>query len=302
MAVTPGPPPTPTAPVTPVTSLAPSTAAISGTRLGCGRDVDDVWDHIEQPPSAHERTCPYCTQARADLAGLAAATREMTAADRTDPSLHVSDRMMADVLAIVRTEVRRGRTIPLQRRVPGPRPWLDETTTSSTAGANTAGTADESTADDADDLDPAADLTVSEQVIAAVVRAVCDQNPDVEVGRVSIRDIPASVSDSPVTVGSSANEPNNTNDPENPENPDNPDDPDDPEGGGGRAAGLGARWGQDLLEPVDVRMSLQARVRHGVAIPGLVEGLRGVIRSTVAAEIGVTVSRVDIEIKDLIDV
>jgi hypothetical protein len=162
-------------------------AVTKATRLGCGQDVDDVWGHVDQPPNEHERACPYCAKARADLAELSAATRELVVADREDPTLRVPDGMLADVLTIVRTEVRRGRTVPLQRSAPR-RP----------AGAAT-------TEDTIDSVDLASKLTVSEQVIAMVVREVCDQNPDVEVRRVSIEATPTPVA--PVDAGHGGLEP-----------------------------------------------------------------------------------------------
>jgi hypothetical protein len=135
-------------------------AVSQATRLGCGRDVDDVWEHIDRPPDAHELGCPYCTTARTDLAELSTATRQLAAADREDSTLRVPDGMLSDVLAIVRTQVRRGRTLPLLRPSPAP-------------GDGSAPV-------------PAPDLTVSEQLVATVVREVGDLDPDVEVRRVTI--------------------------------------------------------------------------------------------------------------------
>ena len=209
-------------------------AVTQATRLGCGRDVDDVWEHIDRPPDVHEETCPYCTTARADLAELSAATSRLAAADREDSTLRVPDGMLSDVLAIVRTQVRRGRTIPLQRRVP--------------AGPDGAG-------------DPESELTVSEQLIATVVREVCDLNPDVEVRR----------------VGIDATEPHA---------------PVEPPTGGGKGE----------LEPADVSIDLQVTVRPHIAIPGLLDDLRREIQSAVVTRIGITVSRIDITVMDLIDV
>lgn len=210
-------------------------AVTQATRLGCGRDVDDVWDHIDQPPDGHEQACPYCTKARADLAELSVATRQLAAADREDSALRVPDGMLSDVLTIVRTEVRRGRTIPLERRVPA--------------------------RGDGSEGDLGADLTVSEQLIATVVREVCDLNPDVEVRRVSID---ATAPSAPAV----------------------------PRAGGHQGG----------IEPADLSIDLQATVRPNVAIPGLFDDLRRAIQSAVVTRIGVTVSRIDIDVVDLIDV
>lgn len=193
-------------------------AVAQATRIGCGRHINDVWDHIDRAPDEHEQGCPYCTQARADLTELSSATRELAAADREDSTLQVPDGMLSDVLAIVRTQVRRGRTLPLQRYV--------------------------------------SDLTISEQVIVMVVREVCDRNPDLEVRRVSIdaTPVPTPVQDGPA------------------------------------------------VEPADLRIDLHATVRPHVAIPGLLRDLRSAVQSAVTAQIGVTVSRIDIDVVDLIDV
>lgn len=228
-------------------------AVNQATRLGCGRDVDDVWDHIDQPPDEHEQACPYCTKARSDLAELAAATRQLAAADRKDSTLRVPDGMLSDVLTIARTEVRRGRTIPLQRRVP--------------ARHHSAGDQDDSDHDgDISGGDPASDLAVSEQLIATVVREVCDRNPDVEVRRVRI-----DATTTPTAAADAAVIP--------------------PTGGAPRA-----------IEPADLYVELQAAVRPNVAIPGLLDDLRRTIQSAVVSRIGTTVSRIDIDVVDLIDV
>ncbi|MEO8829118.1 hypothetical protein [Lapillicoccus sp.] len=206
-------------------------AVTQATRLGCGRDVDDVWVRIDQPPNEHEQSCPFCTQARADLVELSTATQEMTAADRQDPALRVPAQRLSDILTIVRTEVRRGRTIPLQRRADVEKGWV-------------------------------ADLAVSEQVVATVVRETCDRNPDVEVRRVSI-DAAAPV----------------------------PHDPDHPHTGSGSTA----------LEPAEVVMDLQVTVSNTSQIPDLLDTLRADLTAAVAAQIGVSVSRINVHVQDLHD-
>lgn len=157
-------------------------AVTQATRLGCGRDVDDVWDSIGNPSSEHEQTCPYCTQARASMAELSTATKEMTVADQQDPTLRVPSDRLAGIMAIVRTEVRRGRTIPLQRQVV----VVEESRTSTTVP-------DEDRPGAHEKWTP--NLTVSEQAIAAVVRHTCDLHLEVEAGRVTIETSPPSPSD-----------------------------------------------------------------------------------------------------------
>ncbi len=125
------------------------------TQLGCGRDIDEVWANADNLPDAHERTCPDCQAARASLRELNAATHDLRSRDQADPELHLSDDLVSKISSIARAEVRRGRRIPL-RNLPG------------TASA-----------DDAD-------LTVSEQAIAGVIRDTCDQLDDIEARRCSV--------------------------------------------------------------------------------------------------------------------
>lgn len=129
-------------------------AVTDTTRLGCGRDMDDVWAHVDQEPDAHERTCPDCQAARARLAGLALATREMAAADADDPVLHTSPRVIAEIVSIARAEVRRGSILPLVR---------------------------------VSEPDGTGRLGISEQTIAGVVRRTCDEIPGVQARRCHVR-------------------------------------------------------------------------------------------------------------------
>lgn len=126
-------------------------AVTETTRLGCGRDVEEVWANVDRPPTPHEQACADCTRARAELAELSAATAELRDADREDPTLRVPEGVLSGILGIVSAEVRRGRMVPLVRT-----------------------------------LDPEPPLAVSEQVIATVVRETGDRNPEVEVRRVSV--------------------------------------------------------------------------------------------------------------------
>ena len=124
--------------------------ANSTTRLGCGRDIDEVWEHADNPPDAHELECPDCRAARASLTDLNAATRDLRSRDQDDPNLHLSADLVSKITSIARAEVRRGRRIPL-RRSPS----------------------------DTEE----AELTVSEQAIATVIRHTCDESPDIEARR-----------------------------------------------------------------------------------------------------------------------
>lgn len=125
------------------------------TRLGCGRDIDEVWAHADSVPDAHERTCPDCRAARASLTELNAATRDLRSRDQADPELHLSDDLVSKISSIARAEVRRGRRIPLQH-VP----------------------------DGSDVAD--SDLAVSEQAVAGIIRDTCDRFADIEARRCSV--------------------------------------------------------------------------------------------------------------------
>ncbi len=123
--------------------------AASSTQLGCGRDIDQVWDHLDQAPDAHELTCPYCRAARTDLSGLASATQALRDDAASNPDLQPGAGLLDRILAVARSEVRRGRRFPLDQ--PGP-----ERTSSS---------------------------TVAEQAVTAVVRRTGDRTRQVQIRR-----------------------------------------------------------------------------------------------------------------------
>lgn len=114
-------------------------------RLGCGRPIDHIWDTVDEPPTAHELTCPDCQAARKSLEELTAATQAMRDDDDRTPGLRPRETLTRDIMTLARAEVRRGRRIPLNQ--PG-------------AGHQVA------------------DLMISEQAVAAVVRAVGDRTFD----------------------------------------------------------------------------------------------------------------------------
>lgn len=150
----------------------------AATRLGCGRDIDDVWATIDAAPNGHELTCPYCQAARASLGQLATATKELTAADRTNPLLTVPSQALTQIMTIARTEVRRGRTVALQ---PAP------------AGADGVPLGEP-------------DLSVSEQAVTAVIRRTADQLSGLEARRCTIRPLDAAPAGA-ATVGGALIEP-----------------------------------------------------------------------------------------------
>ncbi len=121
----------------------------SSTQLGCGRDIDDVWDNIDHPANAHELTCTYCQAARKDLLSLARATRDLNRDDQADPGLQTSPQVIDRIFAVARSEVRRGRRLPLRQPGPG----------------------------------RVSELTVSEQAVTAVIRRTGDRGGIVRIRR-----------------------------------------------------------------------------------------------------------------------
>lgn len=120
------------------------------TRLGCGRDIDDVWGNIDHPPTAHEQSCPDCGPARRSLTELAQATSRLHTDDDADVELQASPGVITRILDIARSEVRRGQRLPLSKPLPG---------------------------------QISVNLTVSEQAIAAVVRRTGDATTDIQIRR-----------------------------------------------------------------------------------------------------------------------
>ena len=82
--------------------------------LPCGRDVEVVWEHLDDVDAVHELTCPHCTAARQSLQLLREATGEL-AAEELPPPPGLTGRIMA----AVRAEVRRRDLVPLPSMEPG---------------------------------------------------------------------------------------------------------------------------------------------------------------------------------------
>lgn len=122
-------------------------------RLSCGRSIDDVWSHLDGPPDEHERSCPYCLEARARLLRLSDATSDLRAAEAADPALQPDAGFTASVMGLVRAEVRRGQAIPLEAE-DGP------------------------------------GLTISEQAVVGLVWAAADSVPGVRARRCRVRPVP----------------------------------------------------------------------------------------------------------------
>lgn len=68
--------------------------------LPCGRDVEDVWAHLDGGDD-HDRTCPHCQSTRQSLSVLRGLTKELAEED-TAPSRDLTGRIMAAVRAEIR--------------------------------------------------------------------------------------------------------------------------------------------------------------------------------------------------------
>jgi uncharacterized alkaline shock family protein YloU len=120
------------------------------TRLSCGRSIDDVWSRIDGPPDEHERGCPYCLEARARLLRLSEAAADLRVAEANDPGLQPGAGFTASVMSLVRAEVRRGQSLPL-------------------------------------DVDEDPGLTISEQAVVSLVWAAADTVAGVRARRCRVR-------------------------------------------------------------------------------------------------------------------
>lgn len=126
-------------------------AVSSNDTLGCGRSIDQVWENVASPPDDHERGCPDCTAARDDLQPLRNATAELR---RDDDDQQPGPQLLEHVMQVARSEVRRGRRIPMHR----PGSWRHGD-----------------------------GLTVSEQAVAATVRRAALAYPEIQVRRCTAR-------------------------------------------------------------------------------------------------------------------
>ncbi|WP_182561519.1 Asp23/Gls24 family envelope stress response protein [Microlunatus kandeliicorticis] len=219
-------------------------AVSTSTRLGCGRDIDDVWAGVDRPPDAHERTCPDCRAARASLSQLAEVTAEQRRRDVEDPELQPSPQVLERIMDIARAEVRHGRRLPLDE----PEPHR-----------------------------PTADLTVSEQALASVVRSAGDTVRGVEVRRVRIelpRRRPWVASDAVA------------------------DDSVAPDGTGLTTSTPGP---DPEPRPARVALLLQISVAASASIPAVTSELRQVVREAVENEVGMDPVKIDISVQDLHD-
>ena len=90
-------------------------AVTTDDQLGCGRDVDEVWESADSPPTEHESQCPHCRAARRSLTDLNHLTQQLKNRDIAAPTLHVPQQLLDKVDSVARAEVRRGSSIPMVR-------------------------------------------------------------------------------------------------------------------------------------------------------------------------------------------
>ena len=168
-------------------------------QLGCGRDIDAVWTGIHRPPDTHEADCLDCQAARASLAELAVATEELTALDEAE--LTATPALVDRILDVARSEIRRGRRLPLVRPyVPDPGLADQQLDEPRVEGPQL----EDAQLEDAR-LDDPGELTVAEQAVGALVRQTGDRLPGIQVRRCSVK--PTTV-DAPVgLVGGGPDEP-----------------------------------------------------------------------------------------------
>lgn len=206
------------------------------TKLGCGRDLDNVWANIDRPADQHETDCSDCQAARSNLSDLHTATQQMISADVADPELRTDPAVLDNIIAVARSEVRRGAKIPLRRPAEG---------------------------------QPAGELTISEQTVAAVIRRVADTTPEVEARRCYVEEVGMAASSA---ERSSAEQLAADQEPA-------------PTPGG---------------TATRIRVRLSLAVAPHVQIAEVVNALRNKIIAAVTDEIGVEVSVVDVIVEDLL--
>ncbi|WBL19953.1 hypothetical protein [Citricoccus sp. NR2] len=80
--------------------------------LECGRPIDDVWDHLDRPPTEHEQSCTYCIEARRRFTRLRDLTEQAREADEKH---EISPELAQRVVDFARSHVRRGKPVPVYR-------------------------------------------------------------------------------------------------------------------------------------------------------------------------------------------
>ncbi len=83
-----------------------------GDRLPCGRDIGQLWEHLDTGiPDQHAPSCQYCQAALAEIRPLLDATTELAAEPVFPP-----DDLSARIMTVIRARIHPGVRIPL----PGP--------------------------------------------------------------------------------------------------------------------------------------------------------------------------------------
>lgn len=79
-------------------------------QLGCGTVIDEIWDNMGLGPTSHQQKCPQCRAARESLEALHSVIAAYRQAEATpDDAMRPSPRVRQNILAVARSEVRRGR-------------------------------------------------------------------------------------------------------------------------------------------------------------------------------------------------
>ncbi|WP_270240753.1 hypothetical protein [Rothia kristinae] len=76
--------------------------------LGCGRTMDSVWETLDEPADAHQRSCEYCTRARESLTSLSSLTEQ---AREEEQKLAPAPSLLARVMDFARVHVRRSHPV-----------------------------------------------------------------------------------------------------------------------------------------------------------------------------------------------
>lgn len=230
-------------------------------RLGCGRLVDDVWARIDSPPDQHELTCLDCQDARRSLDRLVEATEtsRLLGEDDDVPRPQVKSAIMS----IARTEVRRGRPIPLERRT------ADRVQSMATSMVTSM----------------VAELTVSDQAIVRVVRRAADTVAEVRARRIRIGPVRGTGDDADRA------EPGRDGGADRDGEVDRDGDVDGPH----LLRGLHGVDDAAASITIDLRVS----VAMGDPIPLVLARVRSIVIETVARQVGVTVASIDIAVEDV---
>jgi uncharacterized alkaline shock family protein YloU len=80
-----------------------------GDRLPCGRDIDQLWEHLDTgAPDQHAPACPHCQAALAEIRPLFQAFTELAAEPVSPP-----DDLSARIMTVIRARIHPGARIPL---------------------------------------------------------------------------------------------------------------------------------------------------------------------------------------------